>query len=405
MGATYAAIGYVIMQLANGFIEYDPVVIESKGDGLLAGKTFAVKDAIDIANCVTGNGHPLWRETHGAALESAWGVQKILDAGAKLVGKTHTDELTYSLAGQNAHYGTPPNPADDTRIPGGSSSGSASVVAAGHVDFALGTDCGGSVRIPASYCGLFGLRPTHGALSMHGVCPLAPSFDTLGWFARNAETLRVVGHVLFSESRLLKQKPTSFRRLGDAFNGLDALPAEAASSAVEFTGRVLSEREPSTTLATIECDFDRLLRVFRIVQGFEAWQALGEWITRHKPTFGPGVAERFVAASTISQDDFDAARAECHRLRQALQSLVTPKCLLCLPTSPGPAIPLAADESEIDCNRQQILAMTAIAGIAGLPQITMPLTRVKGAPMGLSLIGPAYSDLSLLDVAQEIALQ
>lgn len=393
------------MRLADGFIEYDPIIIEPTADGVLAGKTFAVKDAIDVAGCVTGNGHPVWRETHEAAAESAWGVQQVLDAGARLVGKTHTDELTYSLAGQNAHYGTPPNPADDTRIPGGSSSGSASVVAAGHVDFALGTDCGGSVRIPASYCGLFGLRPTHGVLSMRGVCPLAPSFDTLGWFARDAETLRVVGHVLFGGSRPLEQHPASFRRISDAFDGLDALSADAAASAVEVTGRVLFEREPATTLATLDCDLDRLLRVFRILQGFEAWQALGEWITRNDPAFGPGVSERFAAAAAIGQEAFDFAEAERHRLRDTLQSLVTADCLLCLPTAPGPALHLMAGESEIDRHRQQILAMTAIAGMAGLPQITMPLSRVNGAPMGLSLIGPAHSDLALLDVAQRIASQ
>ncbi|MDA3919442.1 MAG: amidase [Salinisphaera sp.] len=395
------------MMLTDGFVAFDPVTVEPGADGPLAGKTFAVKDAIDVAGCVTGNGHPLWRSTHPAAEQSAWCVTQLLAAGAQLTGKTHTDELTYSLAGQNAHYGTLPNPADQTRIPGGSSSGSASVVAAGHVDFALGTDCGGSVRIPSSYCGLFGLRPTHGVLPMQGVCTLAPSFDTVGWFASEASTLQAVGAVLFDGSAASVQSPlpTTFRRVSEAFDGLDASSAEAALRAIDRSIGVLVERQPAITLAALDCDLERLARVFRTVQGFEAWQALGSWIETYKPRFGPGVAERFAAAAAVTQEEFEAASRERQWLRHTLRSLVTPDCLLCLPTAPGPALSLDAAEPDIDHCRQLTLAITAIAGIAGLPQITMPLSRVDNAPIGLSLIGPLNSDLALLDVACRISSQ
>ena len=162
----------------------DRFSIAGAAAGPLAGLTFAVKDAIDLAGFRTGAGNPDWSRTHPPATATAPAVQAVLDAGASVVGKTITDELTFSLNGQNIHYGTPINPRAPGRIPGGSSSGSAVAVAGELVDFALGTDCGGSVRAPASYCGIFGMRPSHGRISTDGVFPLAPSFDTVGWFCR-----------------------------------------------------------------------------------------------------------------------------------------------------------------------------------------------------------------------------
>ncbi|WP_181919635.1 amidase family protein [Alkalilimnicola ehrlichii] len=192
------------MRLENGFLDLDPLHLPATGSGPLSGLRFAVKDVIDVAGTVTGLGHPLWRSTHAPAASNADCVVRLLAAGAELIGKTHTDELTYSLSGQNAHYGMPPNPAVPNAVPGGSSSGSASVTAAGLVDFAIGTDTGGSVRVPASFCGIYGLRPTHGAVDNRGVAQLAHSFDTVGWFARDARILRAVGHVLLPPSHGLR---------------------------------------------------------------------------------------------------------------------------------------------------------------------------------------------------------
>ena len=164
--------------------------------GPLAGLTFAAKDLFDVAGHVTGAGNPDWLASHPPAARTAPVVQRLVDAGATMIGKTHTDELSRGIFGENAHYGTPINPKAPDRVPGGSSSGSAAAVAGGLVDFALGTDTGGSVRVPASFCGLYGIRPTHGRLPFDGVMAQAPSFDTIGWFAREPQLLARIATVL-----------------------------------------------------------------------------------------------------------------------------------------------------------------------------------------------------------------
>jgi amidase len=165
--------------------------------GPLAGLRFAVKDLYDVAGEVTSYGNPDWARSHGVAASTAPVVLALLEAGARLVGKTKTVELAFGLTGENVWHGTPINPNAPDRFPGGSSCGSAAAVAAGEVDFAMGSDTGGSVRIPASYCGVFGFRPSWGAISLAGCCALGPSFDTPGWFAANAAVLaRVGGEIL-----------------------------------------------------------------------------------------------------------------------------------------------------------------------------------------------------------------
>ena len=174
--------------------------LDGAADGPLSGLTFAAKDIFDVAGHITGGGNPDWKATHPPAERNAWIVQTLVVAGATMVGKTHTDELTRGILGENAHYGTPVNPRAPDRVPGGSSSGSASAVAGGLVDFALGSDTGGSVRIPASFCGLYGLRPTHGRIPLEGILLQAPSYDTIGWFARDATTFARVAEAVFGSS-------------------------------------------------------------------------------------------------------------------------------------------------------------------------------------------------------------
>jgi amidase len=188
-------------EAASAFCAHATTFRGGSPGGPLAGRRFAVKDLFAIAGHRACFGNPDWLSTHWAAEATAPVITWLLDAGAALVGTTVTDELAFSLTGENPHYGTPPNPAAPGRVPGGSSSGSASAVAGGLVDFALGTDTGGSVRVPASHCGIFGFRPTHGAVSPAGVLPFSPSFDTVGWFARDADTLAAVGDRLFPATR------------------------------------------------------------------------------------------------------------------------------------------------------------------------------------------------------------
>jgi amidase len=179
----------------NAFIDKD-VKREGANAGILAGKTFAVKDVFAVKGHTNSAGNPNWLKTAQQATSDSPSIAKLLAAGADLHGMAVTDELMYSLNGENVHYGTPVNPYGADRVPGGSSSGSAVAVAAKLTDFAIGTDTGGSIRIPSSYCGIYGFRPSHGAVDISGVIPLAESFDTVGWMARDVGLLKDIGTVL-----------------------------------------------------------------------------------------------------------------------------------------------------------------------------------------------------------------
>src|SRR3954468_11048806 len=183
----------------NAFVPGPRVRLDGTPGGPLSDLTFAAKDLFDVAGVPTGGGNHDWARANPLPTKHAWAVQTLLDAGAALIGKTITDEVSLGILGENAFDGTPLNSRAPDRVPGGSSSGSAAAVAAGLCDTAVGTDTGGSVRVPASFCGLYGIRPTHGRLDVTGMLPQAPTSDTTGWFARDAETFARVSSVLLGE--------------------------------------------------------------------------------------------------------------------------------------------------------------------------------------------------------------
>ena len=371
--------------------------VEGAGDGPLAGSTFAAKDIIDVAGRITGCGNPDWARTHSAAPAHAPVVQALLDAGARLAGKTITDELAFSLNGQNAHYGTPANANAPGRICGGSSCGSASAVAAGLVDFALGSDTGGSVRVPSSYCGLFGLRPTHGRVSLAGVMPLAPSFDTLGWMSRDAGLLRRVGEALLGAPADEAPPPAGLLIAEDAFALLDEGLAE---SLAPWLARLEARLGPARRVAAGGADGlvawkDR----FRALQAREIWMTHGAWVEAVRPSFGPDVAERFAWVRTVPGAEADEAGEARGTLRARLDELLGEDRLLCLPSVPGIAPLVEASPEDLRRHRDRVLSLTCVAGLSGLPQVSLPLAQGAGCPLGLSLMGPRGGDLALLAFA------
>ena len=375
--------------------------IDGRRDGPLAGLRFAAKDIFDIAGYVTGCGNPDWARTHAPAERHAPVVERLLQAGAELAGKTITDELAYSLNGQNFHYGTPTNVNAPGRIPGGSSSGSAAAVAGGLVDVALGSDTGGSIRIPASYCGIFGLRPTHGRIPLEGVMPLAPSFDTVGWFARDAETLRRVGSVLLGtgegDERGESGRWKRLLRAEDAF----ALATPAAADALAPLVERLEQRlTPAEKIDAADGSLEDWMLQFRHIQAREIMASHGEWIAATRPTFGPESQERFDWAATITEEQAAPAREAREVFAARLKDLLGDEALLCLPAAPGIAPRCESDAEELKAHRSAVLSLTAIAGLAGLPQISLPLAQVEGCPLGLSLIAPAGADEDLLAFAE-----
>lgn len=380
----------------GAFVAHCDMILEGGEDGLLTGLTFAVKDIIDVAGCRTGCGNPDWLRTHGPAAESAPVVRRLVEAGATMTGKTVTEELAYSLIGENAHYGTPVNVNAPGRVAGGSSSGSAAAVAAGDVHFALGSDTGGSVRIPASFCGIFGLRPTHARIPLDGIMPLAPSYDTIGWFARDPAVMSGVAHVLFDDWR----EPEILTRLyvpEDAWAVADEAVQAALHPALDRLAELVGP--PISCLAWQE-GLAPLYDAYVTLQGREAWDSHGDWVRAEKPRFGPGIAERFEIIAGIPEAD--VARWNAFRLvfTERLEAMLTEGAVMALPTAPAIAPRRESPAPELAELRRRILMMTGIAGHAGLPQISIPAATVDGCPVGFSIIGRRGGDEVLLDLAR-----
>jgi amidase len=364
------------------------------GAGPLDGLTFAVKDLIDVAGAPTGGGNPDWLRAQRRAVASAPVVDMLLAAGAAMVGKTITDELAFSLEGVNAHYGTPRNPACPDRIPGGSSSGSAVAVAAGLADFALGTDTGGSVRVPASFVGVYGFRPTHGAIPLAGVVPFAPSYDTVGWFARDAAVLSAVGDVLLPAAT--PSPIRRFRLMRDAFALADREVAALVRQRCE-------PRDPIDEVTLFDGGEDDWVECYRVLQGAEVWQGLGPWIRSAGPRFGAAIAPRFADAATIAPVDVARWAPVRAAFARRVDALLDDATALVMPTAPCVAPP--RDDASFDVGRfyRRALALTSVAGHAGLPQITIPVGRVDGCPVGLSIVAASGDDRALLRLGRRWA--
>lgn len=379
----------------GAFCAYEGAERAGHPRGPLAGVTFAAKDLYDVAGLPTGAGSPHWLASHRVPTVTAPAVQRLLDAGAQLVGKTHTDELAWSLNGQNHHYGTPVNVAAPGRLPGGSSSGSAAATAAGLVDVALGSDTGGSVRLPASYCGLYGIRTTHGRIPLAGVVPLAPSYDTVGWFARDGGLLAKVGTALLADARPV-MPPRRLLLAQDLF----ACAGDAVAAALGFAiRRFVARIGPAESVDLAEGRLALWRDAFRTLQSAEAWDSHGAWIETVRPVFGPGVRERFAAAAHIDPARRAAAQALRDEIRRRLSALLPPGTVMLAPVTPGIAPLIDTPEPDLDGFRAAALALLCPAGHAGLPELSLPVATLEGCPLGLGLVAGPGEDESLLAIA------
>jgi amidase len=383
----------------HAFVDYPDVPVPNAPGGPLAGVTFAVKDIFDVAGYPSGWGNPIVQAASPPAKVSAPPVAMLLSAGARFVGKTQTAELAFSLDGRNEHYGTPINPAAPGRVPGGSSSGSAAAVAAGLVDVALGSDTGGSVRGPASFCGIIGLRPTHGRIDLAGAMPLAPSLDTVGWFTRDIGLYERVGAVLLGED---KAGPP-LKRMTLAEDAFGVLAAKADGEALRpAVARVAKHLDPAEAVTVSAEGLEVWQKAFRMTQGFEAWRIHGAWVEKHWADLNPPVRPRFELAMKVTEADYRDAAEMRARVRQRMAKLLGDDGVIVLPTMPTIAVRLDAEESEFESFRSLALSMLCMAGLAGLPQISLPMAAVAGCPLGLSLIGPPGRDRSLIALARKV---
>ncbi len=385
---------------ARAFLPYPPVEVPHAASGPLAGLTFAAKDLLDVAGYPTGGGSPHVLAMSGVKARTAPTVQRLLGAGARFVGKTHTDELAFSLNGKNAHFGTPVNGAAPERIPGGSSSGSASAVSHRLCDFAVGTDTGGSVRGPASHCGLFGLRPTHRRISLEGCLDLAPTFDSCGFFARTADVFLRVGEVLLGDDPAPLPPTPRLLLAADGFAMLDTDVRGALAPIVKAVEDLIGTAD---VIEATSDGFEPLYWAFRHIQSREAWVTHGAMIERLKPPLGPGVAERFAFAKGITDGQVADGEATRSRFQERFAGLLGTDGVLLLPTMPDIAPLLSETEDTLEGYRNRALNLLCLAGLAGCPQVSLPLAGRDGAPLGISLVGPAGSDLGLVRLGARLA--
>jgi amidase len=390
----------------------DPL-LPATGAGPLTGMSVAVKDLFALKGFPVGAGNEELLAESPDETTTAAAVAALQAAGAVVAGIARTDEFAYSLAGTNPHYGTPPNPKAPGRISGGSSSGSASAVTLGQADIGLGTDTGGSIRVPAAYQGLYGIRTTHGAVSVRGLLPLAPSFDTVGWMTRDAATLAAVGSVLLPS----RQRPGLLAELPRTelpFSGALVAP-ELLALAEPEVGLAVDEHLaawavtvglPDLQMADLRAErLPAWLAAFQTVQGHEAWQHHGPWISRHWGSLGADVAARFEAASRLGPRKVDDAQDVLRAARPYIRSVLG-NGVLVLPSAStvAPLISAAGvGGAVIERVRKATMQLTCIAGIAGLPVVNVPLATENGLPCGLSIVGPAHRDADLVALAVRLS--
>lgn len=361
-------------------------LVDATAPGPLSGRTVAVKDLFAVAGFAVGAGVAAYEREQVPELRHADAVARLLAAGARVGGIARTDEFAYSLTGGNGGFGMPVNPAAPDRIPGGSTSGPAVAVARGEADIGLGTDTAGSIRVPAAYQGLWGIRTTHRRVDTAGLLPLAQSFDTVGWITRDGTTLAEVAECVLEADSAAAPTGCAIDRAVCAL--ADPEIAAAVGAVADSLGAAPVALRPSENWPA----------AFRVVQAFEAWANHGEWVAAHPGVLEPEVAQRFAFAATVTAAQAGTAREILAGAAESLRSAVGDRALV-LPTVATPPPPRTGDRQVWERARARTLRLTCAASIAGLPAVTVPLESGGGIPIGVCFLGAPGSDRSLIRLA------
>ena len=389
----------------NEFVSFDKRIYCEQGpqslvlikDGVLSGYSFVFKDLFDVAGYKTGVGNPTWLQTHDVAANTSPIIESLLLNGAHCVARVQTDELAYSLNGQNIHYGTPVNPIAPNCVPGGSSSGSAVAVANEEADFSIGTDTGGSVRVPASYCGLYGLRPTLNQFELKHCFQLAESFDTAGIFTRDILLMEKVFNTLNktetngSSAKILYLEKSLAVHLSEA-------RLKRLKACCKGAGIVLLE---SDFLVENGLNLDVLSLLFRTIQGYEIIQEHGEWLAKFGHTLDLAINQRVLWSREISSEQYRQAKeSQEHFHKQLCKRFKQQDGLWLVPTTPSgpPSLTLTGDE--LDQYRSNLMGLTSLAGLSGFPQLHLPMSGLQEGPCGISLLGLPDSENDLFETAK-----
>ena len=349
--------------------------------GLLSNLKFVLKDMCDVKNLKTSCGNPDFFKKCDFANDHAPFLKDLLNEGSVLKGITVCDEFFYSLIGENGHYGTPINLNAPSCVPGGSSSGSAAALTNDLYDFSIGSDTGGSVRIPASFCGLIGMRPTHNRINTKGVYPMAPSFDTVGWFANSVGIFQKVGEVLLDK---MDKSDINFRQFVIAEDLLELCDAAVQENFNNYIKNNLPGIDKNR-LSNISKDI--IADNFRVLQGNEVKINIIPWIEKNKPKISPEIKSRIDMASKITDIEVSKALTFRENLIDEIKKSLPEGTIAVFPTAPFSAPKSGQDDESLGFYRKRLMQLTSIAGMTSRPQISIPKLKDKTGPVGISLLG------------------
>lgn len=382
----------------QAFVRDNHIALHGAQRGPLEELVFAIKDVWEVKGSRVGNGHPDFLAAQDLSDSTASIVSRLLDSGADLVGKTMCDELCYSISGENWHYGSPINPRDPWRYTGGSSSGSAAATAGGLVDFALGSDCLGSVRVPCSYNGLLGMRPTYKRVPDDGEASFCPSMDVVGFMAGDPGTFECVAQVMLGDDEDDVQITRAYAA-SDCFNAVDRSVMEALAPAKAAVDNAIG---PAEDVEIAPGGLAKWVEIFRVIQGYEVWESYRAWIDKAQPRLTPGPRDRLAWASTITEREYEGAKSAREGVVSRFETIVKPGSVLVLPTAASIAPLRGTPVEQISATRLQSTYLLCISPLTGAPQINLPLVSQDGMPLGLALIGPPGSDLQLARIAADL---
>lgn len=362
--------------------------------GPLTGYQFAVKDVFAVKGLRTQAGNPDYFKQAPIEDLTAPAITLLQEAGAQLMGKTHTDELGGSLFGINEHYGSPTNTNSPTRVPGGSSSGSAAAVAAGLVDFAIGADTSGSVRAPASFCGIYGFRPTIGRISTTGVLPISSHLDTVGIFARHPD---MIGQVLNIYGINEENELTRLRIIPSLVNLLERSLKEAF---LENLSKINKLAHATTPLLIDEDQLIQWSAIIRTIAMYDLWQVHKDWILNSNPKFGILINDRIKLARSLEYEDYKQALIKQKAIREFMNDNLEPGDIVVFPTVHDIPPLLTASIDQLKEFGLKASRHTCIAALNGFPEVTVPLQNIKeNGSLGMSFLGKAGADYSLMSFA------
>lgn len=377
----------------QSFVRDNHIALKGINSGALNGLTFSAKDVFKIKGSTIGNGHPDFLRYHEPDEFTSPIITNLLENGADLVGKTVCDELCFSISGENWNYGNPINPYDIRRYTGGSSSGSCASVAGGLVDFSIGSDCLGSVRVPASYNGLIGLRPTYGRVDNEGEAEYCESMDVLGFVAKKIDVFEKIAKIILKED----QTKTTFTKLlipDDIFDMVDKDVSDILLPIIEKFGDKLENIE-HITLAGKE--LDDWVKIFQTVQGYEVWDSYSGFINKYQPKLSPGPKQRLEFAAGITMEQYIENKKKMDVIREKITKLLQEGSLLAIPTASSIAPLKTSPQEEINYYRAQSSKLLCISPLSGVPSLQLPVAYQQKVPLGISLISAHGTDRALVN--------